>query len=117
MMVSTTTMIRRLADALSRQRQADEHGIYCAVPRQAVDAAIRHLRAQADAQPVAWMHIDGRVISAATMDQAYMDGGAMQAILHTSMRVAGSDGSVSFDLVAAAAYRMADAMLKAREGA
>lgn len=53
MMVSTTTMIRRLADALSRQRQADEHGIYCAVPRQAVDAAIRHLRAQADAQPVA----------------------------------------------------------------
>lgn len=55
MMVSTTTMIRRLADALSRQRQADEHGIYCAVPRQAVDAAIRHLRAQADAQPVAWI--------------------------------------------------------------
>lgn len=81
MMVSTTTMIRRLADALSRQRQADEHGIYCAVPRQAVDAAIRHLRAQADAQPVAWMHIDGRVISAATMDQAYMDGGAMQSSL------------------------------------
>ena len=56
MMVSTTTMIRRLADALSRQRQADEHGIYCAVPRQAVDAAIRHLRAQADAQPVAWLY-------------------------------------------------------------
>jgi hypothetical protein len=73
--------LRALADALSRQRQADEHGIYCAVPRQAVDAAIRHLRAQADAQPVAWTHIDGRVISAATMDQAYMDGGAMQSSL------------------------------------
>lgn len=47
----------------------------------------------------------------------YFAAQAMQAILHTSMRAAGSDGSVSFDLVAAAAYRMADAMLKAREGA
>ena len=44
----------------------------------------------------------------------YFAAKAMQAILYTSMRAAGSDGSVSFDLVAAAAYRMADAMLKAR---
>lgn len=42
----------------------------------------------------------------------YFAARAMQAILHTSMRAAGSDGSVSFDLVAAAAYRMADAMLR-----
>ncbi len=42
----------------------------------------------------------------------YFAAKAMQAILHTSMRAAGSDGSVSFDLVAAAAYRMADAMLR-----
>lgn len=56
----TPTELRALADALSRQRQADEHGIYCAVPRQAVDAAIKYLRAQADAQPVptAWRDPD-----------------------------------------------------------
>jgi hypothetical protein len=52
----TPDELRALADALSRQRQADEHGIDCAVPRQAVDAAIKYLRAQADAQPVAWMY-------------------------------------------------------------
>lgn len=49
--------------------------------------------------------------------RTYFAAKAMQAILHTSMRAAGSDGSVSFDLVAAAAYRMADEMLKAREAA
>lgn len=55
----TPDELRALAEALSRQRQADEHGIYCAVPRQAVDAAIKYLRAQADAQPVAWRTFDG----------------------------------------------------------
>ena len=49
--------------------------------REAIDSVVAYLRAQGDAQPVAWMHIDGRVIPAATMDQAYRDGGAMQSSL------------------------------------
>lgn len=57
----TNDELRALADVLSRQRQADEHGIYCAVSRQAVDAAIKYLRAQADAQPVAWLRPENRV--------------------------------------------------------
>jgi hypothetical protein len=47
----------------------------------------------------------------------YFAAKAMQAILHANMRAAGGDGSVSFDLVAAAAYRMADAMIRARGAA
>ena len=43
--------------------------------------AADYLRACADAQPVGWMHPDGRVVPTATMDQAYRDGGAMQSSL------------------------------------
>ncbi len=70
--------LRALADALERMAQLERYGSPGAL---ALESATAYLRAQADAQPVAWMHIDGRVISAATMDQAYRDGGAMQSSL------------------------------------
>ena len=67
--------LRSLADALEPMARAPRFEDFD------VPAFCAWVRACADAQPVAWMHIDGRVISAATMDQAYRDGGAMQSSL------------------------------------
>lgn len=69
--------LRALADALS----SGTHYVESPELHEAMMRAADYLRACADTQPVAWMHIDGRVISAATMDQAYRDGGAMQSSL------------------------------------
>lgn len=67
--------LRELANALEPMAKAPRFEDFD------VPAFCAWVRACADAEPVAWMHIDGRVISAATMDQAYRDGGAMQSSL------------------------------------
>ena len=64
--------LRALADRLRDPASPDADDI---------DRAADYLRACADAQPVGWMHPDGRVVPTATMDQAYRDGGAMQSSL------------------------------------
>ncbi len=47
----------------------------------------------------------------------YFAAQAMQPIVLAAMQVAGPESSVDFAAISEAAYRMADAMLKAREGA
>lgn len=47
----------------------------------------------------------------------YLAAQAMQPIVLAAMQVAGPESSVDFAAISEAAYRMADAMLKAREGA
>lgn len=82
-MTMTNDELRALADALYFQGRYGHETERQAATRRVEERkrAADYLRACADVQPVAWMHIDGRVISAATMDQAYRDGGAMQSSL------------------------------------
>lgn len=47
----------------------------------------------------------------------YFAAKAMQPILLAAMQVAGPESNVDFAAISSAAHRMADAMLKAREGA